>query len=197
MKLYFFLFIKTKMHAFLFLLWPNRELATPPREQPTASCLFCSLSPSAHGSAPRSAAAPSVEGSRRPLTVTHRDSYQARTPPPGHRRTAPPQPSPTRNALLCARVKTDCAQMQQQRSPLHTGNCIQAGAWSAHGRAVDCGAFSDDFMQYFISLRWGLNCFCFTFFRRKRLLLWADVLFSSWFCHCFLITMKKKTDTMH
>lgn len=124
----YFLLKHIKIHSFLFMLWPNRELATPPRGQPTASCLFCSLSPSARGSAPRSAAPPSVERSRRPPTVTRRHSCQDRTPPPRGRKTAPPQRTPTRDALLCAWVKTDCAQMQQQRSPLHPENCIKSSA---------------------------------------------------------------------
>ncbi|KAG7227103.1 hypothetical protein INR49_022450 [Caranx melampygus] len=68
----------------------RRVLATPLREQPTASCLYCSLSLSAHACAPRSAAvAPSVERRCRARKTPVTGCWRDRTHPHREKRTAP------------------------------------------------------------------------------------------------------------
>lgn len=79
-------------------VWSHRGLATPCREQPTASCSSCSLSRSAHASAPRSAPAPNVEQRRSART----GCYRSRTRPPGERKTALNEAAPTVETLFCA-----------------------------------------------------------------------------------------------
>lgn len=68
---------------------PNRELATPRREQPIASCLYCLLGQSAHASVLRSAAAPSIERASSPHTAPLTRRCLDRTPQGRGKRTAP------------------------------------------------------------------------------------------------------------
>lgn len=126
-------------------VWSHRGLATPCREQPTASCSSCSLSRSAHASVPRSPPAPSVERRR----STRTGCYQSRTRPPGEKKTALKEAAPTDETLFCAMRR-----WRQSKEPDMKGGGVLYFTSSPHYTKCSC----DGFFRFCRSMHFCVMC---------------------------------------